>query len=401
MEEFIKQKRNEGFSEKVAREFYIDMKEERDRQNRIDKEERDRQDKERERQDRINKEERDRQDRIDKEEKERQDKEKDRQERIEREEREHQYKMLELQARMTVGSNRNEEINLPSRTEKMLMPNFSEEKDNIDAYLERFERIAEINGLDIACWAFKLSTLLTGKATEVYTKLSKEDANDYNKLKEVLLRRYNMNENGYRLKFYECKPNMEEDPTQYIERIKGYLIKWVELSKTEKTYEGMVELFVIEQFLQSCPKALNIFLQERNIKTIEQITIEAENYLRAHECKLAQNTQEKKKTYGREEKDSKEYKDPLTQKCIACNKVGHRAIECRLNEKFNKPRYNHNRMPQREERNQYNRYNDRYNDRGKNNHTACLLKKNDESLCLGNDRKYQIEEKSIIRKIDY
>src|SRR5215469_3480525 len=192
MEEFIKQKRKEGFSEKVAREFYIDMKEERERQNKK----------------------RDRQDRIDKE-------EKDRQERIEREEREHQYKMLELQARMTVDSNKNEEINLPSRTEKMLMPNFSEEKDNIDAYLERFERIGEINGLDIACWAFKLSTLLTGKATEVYTKLSKEDANDYNKLKEVLLRRYNMNENGYRLKFYECKPNMEEDPTQYIERIKG------------------------------------------------------------------------------------------------------------------------------------------------------------------------------------
>src|SRR5215469_16581070 len=108
MEEFIKQKRNEGFSEKVAREFYIDMKEERNRQDRINERER------------------------------------DRQMQIEREEREHQYKMLELQARMTVDSNRNEEINLPSRTEKMLMPNFSEEKDNIDAYLERFERIAEI-----------------------------------------------------------------------------------------------------------------------------------------------------------------------------------------------------------------------------------------------------------------
>src|SRR5215469_5358559 len=163
MEEFIKQKRNEGFSEKVAREFYIDMKEERDRQDRINKEER-----------------------------------------------EHQYRMLELQARITADTNRNEEINHPSKTEKMLMPNFSEEKDNIDAYLERFERVAEINGLDIACWVFKLSTLLTGKATEVYTKLNKEDANDYNKLKEVLLRRYNMNENGYRLKFYECKPNIEE-----------------------------------------------------------------------------------------------------------------------------------------------------------------------------------------------
>src|SRR5215469_4324435 len=140
MEEFIKQKNNEGFSEKVAREFYIVMKEERDRQNRIDKEERDRQN-------RIDKEERDRQDRINKEEKEKQDMINEKEK-----EREHQYRMLELQARITVDTNRNEEINHPLRTEKMLMPNFSEEKDNIDAYLERFERVAEINGLDISCW---------------------------------------------------------------------------------------------------------------------------------------------------------------------------------------------------------------------------------------------------------
>ena len=54
-------------------------------------------------------------------------------------------------------------------------------------------------------------------------------------------------------------------------------------------------------------------------------------------------------------------------------------------------------MPQREERNQYNRYNDRFNSKG-NNHTACLLIRKEESLCLRNDRKYQIEERQYYNK---
>ena len=37
----------------------------------------------------------------------------------------------------------------------------------------------------------KLSTLLTGKATDVYTRMSDADAIDYNKLKKALLTRYN------------------------------------------------------------------------------------------------------------------------------------------------------------------------------------------------------------------
>ena len=40
-------------------------------------------------------------------------------------------------------------------------------------------------------WAIKPSALLTGRAMDVYTRMSDTDANDYDKLKKVLVTGYN------------------------------------------------------------------------------------------------------------------------------------------------------------------------------------------------------------------
>ena len=39
-------------------------------------------------------------------------------------------------------------------------------------------------------WAIKLSELLSGRAMDLYTRMSNEDAKDYDKLKKALLTRY-------------------------------------------------------------------------------------------------------------------------------------------------------------------------------------------------------------------
>src|SRR5215469_12430714 len=72
-------------------------------------------------------------------------------------------------------------------------------------------------------------------------------------------------------------------------------------------------------------------------------------------------------------------------------------MDCRLNEKFNRPKYNYERMPKKKERSQYRRYNDRFNNKG-NSNTACLLIRNEESLCLRNNRKYKIEKRQYHNK---
>ena len=78
--------------------------------------------------------------------------------------------------------------------------------------------------------AIKPSALLTGRAMDVYTRMSDTDANDYDKLKKALLTRYNYTKDSYRKKLREIKPETEETPDQFVFHLKNYLAKWLELS---------------------------------------------------------------------------------------------------------------------------------------------------------------------------
>ena len=72
------------------------------------------------------------------------------------------------------------------------LPVFDDSKDTIDAYLERFERYANIQQWERGDWAIALSALLSGKTLEVYARLSSDEAMDYTKVKSALLKRYNL-----------------------------------------------------------------------------------------------------------------------------------------------------------------------------------------------------------------
>ena len=155
-------------------------------------------------------------------------------------------------------------------------------KDDLDAYLQRFERFATIAKWDRAGWATKLSALLSGRATDVYSRLSEEAAFDYDKIKIALMKRYDLTEDGYRCKVRASTPEADESPDQLIVRLSTYLIRWLELSKMEKTFEGLKNLIVKEQFINSCPKELAIHLRERSPETLEEIAKIADQYLEAH-----------------------------------------------------------------------------------------------------------------------
>ena len=138
-------------------------------------------------------------------------------------------KELELKAQQSQASTspaatpppRNKDAKSPK------LPSFIDEKDELDSYLLRFERYAENASWEKDTWAIKLSALLTGRAMDVYTRMSDADARDYDKLKKALLTRYNYTEDGYRKRFREATPETEETPDQFVIRLKNYLAKWL------------------------------------------------------------------------------------------------------------------------------------------------------------------------------
>ena len=98
------------------------------------------------------------------------------------------------------------------------LPYFGESKDKMDSYLSRFEKYATANKWDKNVWAAYLSALLKGRALDVYDRLSTEDAADYDKLKDALMKNFDMTERGFRKKFLYSRPERSETVIQFSSR---------------------------------------------------------------------------------------------------------------------------------------------------------------------------------------
>ena len=252
---------------------------------------------------------------------------------------------LELEAWRLSQSQNGEQLNEGSvgsvvRTPRL--PSFVDGKDNRDDYLLRFERYASVAKWNRSTWATQLSSLLTGKAVEVYNRLSPEEAMDYERLTVALLERYDFTERGYREKFGEARPEGHESPSQFRFRLKNYFTKWVELAEVEQTFMGVVDLVVREQFTSSCFKDLSIWLKQSNPKTLDKLSRLADQYLAARNQKLSSKEVIKRGSARAGVKDNHSGFPPAsTLKCFLCNRVGHRAIDCRV--KSEEGRNEHNR----------------------------------------------------------
>ena len=189
-------------------------------------------------------------------------------------------KELELKAQQSQASTSPAATPPPRNKDakSLKLPSFIDENNELDSYLLRFERYAENASWEKDTWAIKLSALLTGRAMDVYTRMSDADASDYDKLKKALLTRYNYTEDGYRKRFREATPETEETPDQFVIRLKNYLAKWLELSgSSPDNFDALVDLIVKEQFINACSEDLAMYLLERGPKDLVELTTWAQN----------------------------------------------------------------------------------------------------------------------------
>jgi len=110
--------------------------------------------------------------------------------RLEREKLEHAERMrrMELEA-STAGDNdsrgsRSSDDVTRTRSDaikSLKLPMFDEGKDDLDAYLNRFETSCEAYAIDPGNWALQLARLLQGKALDVYQRMSSGDKGSYDR----------------------------------------------------------------------------------------------------------------------------------------------------------------------------------------------------------------------------
>ena len=152
----------------------------------------------------------------------------------------------------------------------------------MDSFLIRFERYCKANDWNKEMWAGILSNLLTGPALQVYSSMPENEIDDYPALKKALQQRYMLTADAFQKKFRTSQPDPVESSLQYLTRLKNYLDRWIDLSGTDKSYKGVTELIVVEQFLNMCSSQIAVHLREFGVKTIEEIAEYADKYVAAH-----------------------------------------------------------------------------------------------------------------------
>ena len=67
---------------------------------------------------------------------------------------------------------------------------------------------------------------------------------------------------GFKHKFKSVRAEIGEVPNQFIVRLESYLIRWIDLANVGKDFDGLINLIAREQYLESCPVHLAIFVRE-------------------------------------------------------------------------------------------------------------------------------------------
>jgi len=197
---------------------------------------------------------------------------------LENEERErkrsHELQMAQLRQPRGSQSAEVEQIYL-NPVEKPKLPTFKTD-DDMANYLVRFERVAQLLGIDKSTYAVRIGSLLSGKAVDVYASLTPEITADYDRLKSALLNAFSKTTDGYRFEFKTAKVTSTETYEQFACQLGRKLDFWLKSAGCTETFESLRNFLIVDQFMSSVSPELRLFIKERNLKSIAEVTSAAD-----------------------------------------------------------------------------------------------------------------------------
>ncbi len=122
-----------------------------------------------------------------------------------------------------------------------------EDTDDIEHFLTTFEKLAEVYQWPRGDWAIRLMPLLTGKARSAFVAMNPSQTQDYDQLKQAILKKYEISTETYRLRFCSLNTPVNESPQELYTCLKDLFCKWVQFNKSSK--DNIMEAIVLEQYL--------------------------------------------------------------------------------------------------------------------------------------------------------
>ncbi|KAG0418132.1 hypothetical protein HPB47_005107 [Ixodes persulcatus] len=151
--------------------------------------------------------------------------------------------------------------------------------EDVGLFLVNFERTCEKLSFAPETWPQRLLTLLPCEAAEVVARLSARDADDYDKVKSSLSKRYRLSAEAFRQRFRNASKKSSEGYLEFAYGLKTNLIEWLKSEEVYKSRDKVVECVCLEQFFRSIPQSVKLWVQDRvGVDSVERAAELAEEY---------------------------------------------------------------------------------------------------------------------------
>ncbi|XP_070389584.1 uncharacterized protein [Dermacentor albipictus] len=135
--------------------------------------------------------------------------------------------------------------------------------EDIGLFLANFERTCEKHGFSRETWPQRLLTLLPGEAADVVARLKREEAEDFDKVKSSLLKKYRLSAEAFRRKFRENEKGKSESYTDFAYRLMSNMREWLKEEKAFGDHEKVLQCFGLEQFYSRLPENVRYWVLYR------------------------------------------------------------------------------------------------------------------------------------------
>ena len=161
-----------------------------------------------------------------------------------------------------------------------LVPPFQEKE--VDKYFLHFEKVAENLKWPKEHRTLLLQSAVIGKAPEIYTQLSLEQSSDYDKVKELILKAYELVPEAYRQKFRNCRKVNDQTHVEFARTKEQLFNRWCSSKKIGSDYPKLRQLMLVEEFKRCINSGVKSFLDEKEVETLGKGARLAEYYTLTH-----------------------------------------------------------------------------------------------------------------------